>query len=46
MNSDVSVSQGYADKSTTAKIQAKFTDLILINKHEVSRDARHRRTDA
>jgi G3E family GTPase len=28
--------KGYADKSTTAKIQAKFTNLILINKHEVS----------
>ena len=29
---------GYKDKSTTAKIQAKFTNLILINKHEVSQD--------
>ncbi len=27
--------QGYQDKSYTAKIQAQFTDLILINKHEL-----------
>ena len=27
--------KGYSDKSATAKIQAKYTDLILINKHEV-----------
>lgn len=27
--------KGYEDKSYTAKIQAKFTDLILINKHEL-----------
>ena len=27
--------QGYEDKSYTAKIQTKFTDLILINKHEL-----------
>ncbi|MFZ6036165.1 MAG: CobW family GTP-binding protein [Patescibacteria group bacterium] len=26
--------EGYADKSFTAKIQAEYTDLILINKHE------------
>ncbi|MBI5037945.1 MAG: GTP-binding protein [Candidatus Kerfeldbacteria bacterium] len=26
--------EGYADKSYTAKIQAQYTDLILINKHE------------
>ena len=26
--------QGYKDKSYTAKMQAQFTDLILINKHE------------
>lgn len=26
--------EGYADKSYTAKIQAEYTDLILINKHE------------
>eukprot|EP00455_Lapot_gusevi_P057521 TRINITY_DN9822_c0_g1_i2.p1 TRINITY_DN9822_c0_g1~~TRINITY_DN9822_c0_g1_i2.p1 ORF type:complete len:344 (-),score=74.21 TRINITY_DN9822_c0_g1_i2:71-1048(-) len=27
--------QGYEDKSYTAKLQAKYTDLILINKHEL-----------
>lgn len=27
--------KGYEDKSYTAKIQTKFTDLILINKHEL-----------
>ena len=26
---------GYEDKSRTAKLQTQFTDLILINKHEV-----------
>lgn len=27
--------EGYKDKSYTAKLQAQFTDLILINKHEL-----------
>lgn len=35
--------RGYAEKSTTAKIQAKFTNLILVNKHEVRGTGRTQR---
>ncbi len=30
---------GYEDKSYTAKLQTKCTDLILLNKHELATDA-------
>ena len=32
---DVENWQGYEDTSVTAKMQAKFTDLLILNKHEV-----------
>eukprot|EP00898_Chlorokybus_atmophyticus_P007235 jgi/Chlat1/7512/Chrsp61S07010 len=32
---DVLNFKGYDDKSSTAKLQAKYTDLLLINKHEL-----------
>jgi G3E family GTPase len=32
---DIANFRGYEDKSYTAKVQAKYTDLILINKHEL-----------
>jgi G3E family GTPase len=32
---------GYEDKSTSARLQAKYTDLILINKHEELTDRQY-----